>query len=331
MAIMQQIYKFISSMKTGLVLLLMIGLASAAGASLLPGTFFKTAFFEALLVLLLLNMTLCTVNRLKTTCRLLLKHVGSRAWFRQAGILLLHGGMILILLGAGVYAFQGQESRIHLCAGEQVDMSRVLKVKHPFTVRLNEFRIDFNEDGSPSQYVSEITVLEQGKKIKDISVNVNNPLNYNGVKAYQSSFGHLVEVQYTAKNGAKQIDRFAEGDLLEPANTDRTVKIYRYIPNFNPAHGMNSVTMRPDNPHIIFSVYAGDKLLGIGTAKFNEPTRIDEDVYLVFKGVEPYTILQVKADPGLPLALTGGILLLLGICLAVLTAPAKKSALVHDL
>ncbi len=83
--------------------------------------------------------------------------------------------------------------------------------------------------------------------------------------------------------------------------------------------------MRPDNPHIIFSVYEGEQMLGVGAAKLNEPVRIDEAVDLVFSGVEYYTMLQVKSGPGLPLATAGGILLLLGICLAVPAMPVQRN------
>jgi cytochrome c biogenesis protein len=88
---------------------------------------------------------------------------------------------------------------------------------------------------------------------------------------------------------------------------------------------MNTVTLRPDNPRIIFSVYEGDKFLGVGAAAFNEPVEIDENVNVTFTGVEPYTVLEVKHDPGLPLVLAGGITLMLGVCLALLTAPGRKS------
>lgn len=324
MNILQKIYLFISSMKTGLVLLLLIGLASAVGSSLLPDTFFHTLVFEILLLLLLLNMTLCTINRFKRTYNIILKKAGSKVWFRQLGILLLHVGIVLILLGGIMNAGYGQNTTMHMLAGDQVNMDKILKIKHPFAVRLNEFKIDFNEDGSPSQYISAITVIEKGQAIKQVAVSVNNPLNYKGVKAYQSSFGHLINAKYTAENGEEKLGRYMEGDILEPADTNRVVKIFRYIPNFNPAYGMNSVTMRPDNPHIVFSVYEDNQLLGVGAAKFDELTEIDENVHIVFTGVEPYTILQVKSDPGLPLVLAGGIMFMLGVCLAILAAPVRK-------
>lgn len=326
---MHSIYSFISSMKTGLVLLLLVGAASAIGSSVLPKTFYQTLIFEFLLLLLLLNMIFCTINRIKRTYRVLLAKPGSRVGLRQLGIISLHLGIVLILIGGVVYSAFGQNERIHLFAGDQVDMSQVLEIKHPFTLQLDEFRIEFNEDGSPSQYISEVTILEQGQKINQIAISVNYPLNYKGVKAYQTSFGYLIKTQYSDENGQEMTASFIEGEWLEPAGTERMVKIYKYILNFNPAHGMKSITMRPDNPHIVFSVYEDDKLLGIGTAKLNEPTQIDDNVYVTFTGVEPYTILDVKSDPGLPLVLSGGIALMLGVCLAVLTAPVRKKETIN--
>lgn len=324
MRVLHRIYNFMSSMKTGLLLLLLIGLASAIGSSALPGTFFHTPVFRFLLILLLLNLVLCTVNRVKQTARVLLNRPGSKVWYRSLGILLLHLGIVLILAGGAVFAAYGQNERIQLMAGEQVDLSKVLDIKDPFTLRLDEFRIEFNEDGSPSQYRSEVTILEQGQSVDQRVISVNHPLNYRGVKAYQFSFGYTVTAEYDGENGEKLCANFLEGTWLKPAGTGRTVKIYKYIPDFNPAYGMKTATLRPDNPHVIFSVYEDDKFLGVGKARLNEPTRIDENVDISFTGVEAYTILEVKYDPGLPLVMTGGVILMLGVCMSVLAAPVRK-------
>lgn len=317
-------YSFISSMKTGLFLLFLIGGTAAVGSSVLPDTFYQIPVFKLFLLLLLINMTLCTYNRIKLTSRVLLKRPGARVWFRQLGILTLHLGIVLVLVGGLIYATSGQNERIHMLAGDQVDMSKVLDIRHPFTLQLDEFRIEFNEDGSPSQYISQVKVLEQGHVTDQMEISVNYPLNYHGVKAYQTSFGYVVQAAYVDKNSVEQSERFFEGEWLQPGGTDRRVKIFKYIPNFNPAYGMHTVTLRPDNPHIIISVYENDELLGIGAAKLNEPTEIDENIFVTFTGVEPYTILEVKSDPGLPLVLIGGVALMLGVCLAILAAPVRK-------
>jgi len=330
MEYVRKVFKFISSMKTGLIVLVLIGLVSAIGSAIFPRTFFETLFFKLLLLLLLLNMFLCTVNRIRLTVRSLLAGPGRTGWYRNWGILLLHLGIVFILLGGMMYSVYGQNNRIHLAAGERVNMQRVLDIEHPFTLQLDEFRIEFNEDGSPSQYVSEVTILEEGQEVKQVAISVNHPLNYKGVKAYQYSFGFMINAEYVTEDGEEKSGSFVEGALLQPGGTERKVKIFKYIPNFNPAHGMNTVTLRPDNPRIIFSVYEGDKFLGVGAAAFNEPVEIDESVNVTFTGVEPYTVLEVKHDPGLPLVLTGGITLMLGVCLALLMAPGRKSNKDHQ-
>lgn len=323
-------YRFISSMKTGLVLLLLIGLSSALGSAWWPDTFFRTPFFQGLLIFLLLNMTLCTVNRCQRLGSSLMKRIGSRDWLRQMGILFLHLGMVLILCGGMVYTMQGQNTQIQLCAGDQVSLAQVMKVRHPFDLRLNEFKIEFYEDGSPAQYVSQVTVLENGKSVQETAIRVNHPLNHGGVKAYQTSYGYLIKTRHVDESGQDQEHRYAEGQLLKLPATDRVVKIFRYIPNFDARHGMNSKTMRADNPHIVFSVYENDKLLGVGKSRFNEAVKIDDGVMITFTGVEPYTILNLKSDPGLPLVLTGGVILMLGVCLALFTAPPRKKNRLAD-
>lgn len=85
MEYVRRIYKFISSMKTGLIVLVLIGVASAIGSALLPRTFYQTPVFKLLLFLLLLNMFLCTSNRIRLTVRLLLAAPTSKAWYRNLG------------------------------------------------------------------------------------------------------------------------------------------------------------------------------------------------------------------------------------------------------
>jgi cytochrome c biogenesis protein ResB len=86
-------------MKTGLILLLLIALASALGSALLPDVFFNTVVFKGLLLLLFLNMILCTLNRLNRFKSGFNKGTQRGGLFRQIGIILLHAGIVFILVG----------------------------------------------------------------------------------------------------------------------------------------------------------------------------------------------------------------------------------------
>ena len=321
----KKVYRSVSSMKTGLLLLVLIALVSTLGSVVQPDVFFNTIVFKILLMLLLLNMTLCTINRLIWFKRVYFKGGHARqGWPRQVGLLLLHAGIILILAGGTVYAYCGQSEQISITTGDTVDISEILKTKKPFSILLNNFKIEFNDNGSPSQYYSNVTILEDGQNKATESINVNHPLKYNGIKAYQQSFGYMVKAKHSSADGKEIETLLQEGNLIELPGTKRVVKLYRYFPNFDPSKGMNQTSMKPDNPRVIYSVYENDKLLGVGAARFDDKVEIDTDAYVVFTGVEPYTVLKVKSDPGLPIALAGGLTFMIGVSMTLLSKPVKR-------
>lgn len=323
---MNKIYYFISSMKTGLALLVLIGLASALGSSIMPGTFYQSFPFKLLLLLLFLNMAFCTINRFsryfKKTPRGTRKNLFR---LRDLGILLLHAGVVLVIVGGAIYSFFGQSTVVRLVEGETVNVSDIMHTENPFSLKLNKFKIAYYPDGSPSQYFSDVSIINNGRVVMSCRISVNHPLQYAGIKAYQQSFGYLIKAQGTGPGGMKVSKSLNEGDFIDIPGTDRRVKAYRYIPNFDPQYGMNTKTLRPDNPRIIFSVYEKGNLLGVGAASPGESIKIDEGCYVKFNGVQPYTILKVKSDPGLPLAAAGGLMLMAGVTLIVFLGPGRKN------
>ena len=319
MANIKEIYRWVSAMKTGLILLVMIGLISALGSAIIPDIFFNTIIFKGLLILLLVNLALCTFNQLI--------HFGTRSrggLGRQSGLLLLHAGIVLILVGGTVFAYYGQSGEISIAKGDTIAITKVIKLQQPFSLQLNDFKIEFNQNGSPSQYYSYVTVIEEGVTRAQETISVNHPLQYRKIKAYQMSFGYLVSAKLTSAGGSEVQKFLKEGDILELTGTERVVKIYRYFPSFDPAGGMNQTSLKPDNPRVVYSVYEQGKLLGMGAAQFGEKVEIDNTVDIVFSGVKPYTVLKLKSDPGLPIALTGGLMFMFGAVLSLLSTPVRQ-------
>lgn len=303
----KKIYQAMAAMKTGLFLLLLIGLLSALGSAFLPGRFHKNWGFILLLALLLLNLSLCTINQLLASGR---KVVGgsklSPGLLRQGGLLILHAGMIFILLGGFLQIFYGQQAEITLVRQQSAAVSKFMRLNQPFTICLNDFEIRYNQDGSASQYCAYVSIIENGQSRKTC-ISVNHPLDYRGVKAYQMSFGNLIKVRIDSSSGASEEGLYKEGTLLDPGQSPYRLKIYRYLPNFDPASGMTSRTLRPDNPHLVFSVYRKGQLQGAGALSLHESVQLDSDHTVIFEGVEPYTVLKLKSDPGLPWAFAGGL------------------------
>jgi cytochrome c biogenesis protein len=311
-------------MSAGLILLALIGIASAIGSSLWPDVFFQTAAFRLLLLLLFINMALCTANRLNS----FLKQRGiitknRYIWLRNTGHILLHLGIVLIIIGAVVYSYLGYTTQLSILEGHTVDIQNVIPTEKPFKLKLTDFSIAFHDDGSPSQYYSDLEISEPGKTVRQQTISVNHPLSYAGIKAYQNSYGYLLDTLIEDGATQEKTKLFRDGDFIQFTATKRTVKVFKYIPNFDPAMGLESKSLKPDNPRIIYSVYDGTKLLGVGTAIMGERIIIAEDVFIRFQQARPFTVLTMKSDPGLPLVAWGGLFLMLGVSIALFT-PRKR-------
>jgi len=325
MSAVKKAYRTVSSMNTGLILLFFIGLDTAVGSMVSPAAFPKTKVFQLLLVLLLLNMTLCTLNRAQGLLPALIKgRVSHRMLPRQIGILMLHLGIVLILIGGTVNTFGGQSRQISIIRGKTVNLSEKMRLPDPVSLTLNDFKIEVNDDGSPSQYYSYVTVGTKNRQPIKRVISVNHPLVIGKVKAYQDGFEYMVKVEPIADSGRQPARLMHEGDQLKIPGTKRIVKIYRYFPDFDPKGGMDQASMKPNNPRIVYSVYEDGDLLGVGAAKFGSKIKIDDQAYVIFHGVEPVTVLKVKTDPGLKVALAGALLLMLGVIMAIFQPPFQR-------
>jgi len=314
-----------AAMKSGLLLLLLLGLAAALGSAFYPETFYNMPLFKLLVLLLFINLTLCSLNRLLMLKKMLSKGLKSGTnLFRATGLSLLHLGLVLIIAGGGLYTYYGQSGEVYMQKKQCADISRIMRLQEPFSLRLDDFQIQFNEDGSASQYYSYITVLKNGQAVKKAAISVNHPLSYGGVKAYQTSFGYFIKVRSGNGSGEQPESLYEEGDFITLKGARQKVKVYRYLPDFDPEQGMNAKSQRPDNPHIIFSVYQNDRFRGVGAAHFGERIKLGGNQSIVFSGIEPYSVLKLKSDPGLPLVLAGGLMIMLGVSMAWLATVGKR-------
>jgi len=118
------------------------------------------------------------------------------------GVYVVHSSILIILIGAIIgsprvaskilrnpaIAFKGS---VMLPETQQTDMIYTFegdKIPLGFTVRCDYFTIDYYPNGMPKEYLSKLTVLENGKEILKKDIEVNEPLIYKGITFYQSSY-----------------------------------------------------------------------------------------------------------------------------------------------
>ncbi len=312
--IFHYIFKTFYSMRTGVVLMALLALFSAVGSSILPDRFYHLLLFNALIIMLFLNLSLCTFNRCLKLRKLKGKQTDIVRRLRQWGLLILHSGLILILIGGMINSWAGHTGTVTLAEGERAVIASD-EAGEKVTLFLEEFEIELYENDMPSQYLSKVLLYKGESLERKSTISVNHPLQYEGIKVYQQSYGSMVEATVEGV-GKVETCSAKEGQILEIPGGSWQVKVFKYVPDFDPAYGMESKTNEPNNPRVIYSVYQDEQLLGVGAAPFGERIKIDEASYVEFNGLKSYSVLKVKEDPGLPYAGAGGILFMLGVVLA---------------
>lgn len=305
------VLKTFASIKTGLILLAFLGIFSAIGSSLLPDMFYRLLLFKILIVLLFINLGLCTISRLIKMKKRLSAKSNLMGQIRQWGILILHAGIMLLLVGGMINASSGSDRTVSIAKGERA----VIADDKNLSLLVKDFAIELYDEGVPSQYYSRVVMYRDKTPQLESVISVNNPLEYEGVKVYQQSYGYRVDVTVEGRGKAAESTLY-EGEMIAVPGGNWSVKVFKYIPDFDPAYGMESKSMQPNNPRVIYSIYQGEVLTGIGAAAWGDIVEIDETASVQFNRLKPYSVLKVKEDPGLPYAAAGGIVFMAGVAMA---------------
>lgn len=304
---------------------------------------FHTKWFIGLLFLFFINLSVCSVRRIK---RDLIKtgevsrpseydlRLSKEHGERLGGILedmgykkttddgnfmvfeknrlsryahhIVHLSIIFILIGGLLGLLYGFRGSVSLKKGEEKS-EVILRKKNPsvkkldFTVRLKEFTIDFYEDGTPKDYVSQVEILRDGKIILEREIKVNKPLSIDGMNFYQASYGKEGKFYFSVDGEEKILTQF---DLLRMG--DLSFRVLRYessIHNFGPG--------------VLVAYMENDKLMTTwflrDVEKMKERVIAGKRFRLNDVKEELYTVLEVTSDPGVPLVWIGFSGMILGL------------------
>ncbi len=271
----QSIWKFFASLRLTIILLLSLAVTSIIG-TLIPqnespadyfrayGEFLYRLFdvldlfdmyhswwFQVLMVLLTVNVLVCSVDRLSVTWRIIFakdprysadrfrrrqnriefsadlppeqirqavyKEAGrgfgraqvqdegdqgfvffAERWrWSRLGVYIVHGSVILLLIGGLIGSMFGIEGFVNIPEGETVNTIRLRNSNGtatlPFSIRCDDFSVTFYESGEPKEFRSSLTVIEDGKPVLQKNIIVNDPLRYRGINFFQSSYGEMKE------------------------------------------------------------------------------------------------------------------------------------------
>lgn len=239
-------------------------------------------------------------------------------WTR-IGVYIVHTSILLLLVGAIIGAKFGFKAYMNLNEGETSGIARHAKTGAPITigfqVRCDKFDVQFYDTGSPKEFRSSLTVVEDGKDSFQKDILVNHPLHHKGINIFQSNYGtahpdglemNIIERQTQSITTVS----IKNGQTVQLPNDGGTVRLEGFLPHFDfKGHHLGEafiLTVAPSEGEVF--------QLGM---PLKHPTfdKMRQGRYaFTIKDFDQkyYTGLQVTRDPGVPYVYTGFVLMIIG-------------------
>ncbi len=226
--------------------------------------------------------------------------------FARFGVYIVHLGVLVVLIGGLLTAVFGFRGYMNLAEGTMSNLVSFFSgpkiVELPFYVRCNKFTIDFYPSGMPKAYISDLSVIENGKEVLRKTIRVNDPLKYKGIYFYQASYGQGEAVLKIKDENGERIVGVAFGQPIKLAP-----KTYLRIVSLDGKTMSIGIEFIKDGkvregvikPFIFYQVPGTNKAISM----------VD------FKPVF-YTGLQVAKDPGTWVVWLGSTIMIIGLVVA---------------
>ncbi len=203
-----------------------------------------------------------------------------------------------------------------------------------FSIKLDNFWIDYYDTGQVKQYYSVLTVVDDGKEVvKGEKIWVNKPLTYKGVTLYQSNYGVAWDKIDEAQFAFKGTDDESPGtsfnvkwyETEETPVEDYSVKLIGYVSDFGYDQRTKTVFAKsgePDNPAVQVEIYHKGELASKPWVFLNYPGLFSNlpgtDLGLLFMGYRgiQYSGLSTNKDPGAKVVWVGSGIMTIGFILA---------------
>jgi cytochrome c biogenesis protein len=392
-----RLWKLFASVKLTIVLLLTLAATSIIGTLIpqneAPMAYFETFgaslyrifsllgffdmyhswWFRALILLLVVNIVICSIDRLQTTWKtIFVRHprfnpgryrqlknrieynhdteaeqlkalyqpiiarrfrynrteettegfaiYGERGRWTRLGVYVVHFSVVLLLIGGLIGSIFGFEGFVNIAEGESAQsiQLRNSNQKYPlgFEVRCDDFFVDFYDSGAPKEFRSSLTILKQGKAVVQKDIIVNDPLRYEGISFFQSSYGTMPPseaiLNFTSKATGMIYSKRAI--LNTPLVIDEdlgTFVLQKYTRQANfRGHNIGEAFIGVLTPP------SGSPVEVMLPLKFPSFDRMRKgNVFVAVADFVPryYTGLQVNKDPGIWVVYAGFVLMIVGI------------------
>lgn len=227
-----------------------------------------------------------------------------------------HGSIIILLLGSTVGSFAGYNAQEIIPVGEVFHIQNLTKfgnisyIPQDVSCRINDFWITYTKELKTDQFYSDLSILNQdGKELKRKIVFVNEPLIYKDLVFYQTdwdivglkfTFDGKQNFQIPLKRVTKSGNRFWFGSLNLAGDSKQGLTVV-----------LNDLKGK-------FYLYDAKGTL-LQEVNLGETFPILNGVQLQFTDFITSTGLQIKSDPGIKIVYLSFLLLMVSIYVSFFT------------
>jgi cytochrome c biogenesis protein len=214
------------------------------------------------------------------------------------GTYLSHLSIILLVLAYIIGNTLGfRESSFIVVEGE----TEALGYDTGLSLNLISFTDSYYEDGTPSDYQSDVILYKDGQEVARTEIHVNHPLAYGNIRFYQSFFGPAAAIEVTKDGETLFSGTVALYSSFESYGYYRNIgfididesqlSLAIITPSFNAEDPMIQ------KGQLAVLAYKDGEELGVQLLDKTTPLEID-DIQLTYLADAQYSGFQVKNDPG---------------------------------
>ena len=159
----------------------------------------------------------------------------------EVAVYIVHASLLLIFAGGIIDALYGWRGYVQLTPGtasHQIELRNGSTKVLPFSLRCDATGEETYTDGTPKRYWSRLAVVEDGREVFRKEIVVNDPLVYQGVRFYQSSYGRTGKLDQLIVNATPADGKGSPQEItLRPdqavnLDADTKVQVAEFIPDY---------------------------------------------------------------------------------------------------
>lgn len=230
-----------------------------------------------------------------------------------------HLSIIVIIVAFAIGRYQGYEEFIYGVPGTVLDLENSSN-----KIRIDDFDILFREDFTVIQYITDLTVLNGEEEVETARAMVNHPVRADGFNIYQNSTGWAVDAILYKNDKLHSNQTLYKSEFYRADDDKIALQFVDFYPDLDESDPSMPRTKSPipNHPVLLYALYYDGMRVDMGLVHMGDQIEYEEYAFLI-DNPDMFTLLQVTNDPGKPLALVGGILLLLGLFLAFYVNPKE--------